>query len=253
MNTNIILMAITSIILSGCARTALAAPATLTANPCAALHNAQQTRCYWARGFFWNGSRFVYEYRGQQPRFNEDRLYAEVLAEAGIVLRNGDKAWTRHEINIIATAVVKLSAKLDGISGGARLRQLLGNTPLAFERYSHSPDYPGATAMKYRRVISFYDEAFTADRVLQEMHGTVIHELAHIIGDINTTPDHRWLKDVFPFLPNGLGLVAPKTYEAGNPEYFAEGMKLWVITDYPTAWKLDAQVQGAWLDEMLKG
>lgn len=251
MKTRIFQITLAAIILSGCASTALAAPATLTANPCAALRNAQQTRCYWARGFFWNGSRFVYEYRGQQPRFVDERVYAEVLAEYGITLQNDDKNWTTQELNIVTTAVVKLAARLGGIEGSARLKTLLGNTTVTFMRRSHSKLYPSATAERYDDQIRLHDEAF-ANRTRAQVYGTVIHELAHIIGDINYTPDGELLKEAFPYLPNGMGLVAPRTTLAGDPEYFAEGVKLWVITDYPTAWKLDAKVQGAWLDEMLE-
>ena len=71
------------------------------------------------------------------------------------------------------------------------------------------------------------------------------------IADANFTADRQSWREAFPFKPNGLGLVAPGTADAGNPEYFAEGVKMWVFPNYPTAWPLDDALQGTWLEERL--
>ena len=212
----------------------------------------RDSQWYEAHGYFFNGQGYEYGFRGQQPRFQDRDTIAAVLREAGFDLRNDDKEWTTAELTIITTSIVKIMYKVGGLEGGEQLHRLLGNSQIHFVRRSHSATYPGATAERENDSIWFHDEMFSKDRSAVEMYGTVAHELGHIIGDLNYTADGRTLKDAFPFKPNGLGLVSPETATfAGHPEYFAEGVKLWVFPTYPTKWHLDNNLQGNWLTEML--
>jgi hypothetical protein len=222
---------------------------TVAANPDEQL----QARRYEAHGYFWNGAEFEYEYQGRQPRFADQDTFAEVLGDAGIVWQNSAQNWRWDELVMVTTAVVKLSHQVGGIDGGARLNMLLGGRTIHFVRGAHSAAYPGATAERNLDHITFYNEAFDPARSTAEIEGTVVHELAHLIGDENFTADRQYWRVAFPYQPNGLGLMAPGTYRAGNPEYFAEAVKLWVLPDYPTAWHLDNDQQWNWLQQMLHG
>ena len=215
-----------------------------------------KNRWYEAHGYFWSGDSWAYDSK-RMPQFSDLPIFTEILGEAGISWARGDKTWAWNELVIVTSAIVRFAHLIDdGPNGGARLKSLLGAKQTVINRSVQSSDNdPDTTGEHLSNNIWLYDAAFASTRTLQEIYGTVIHELAHTIGDTNKTPSGKTWSDAFPWHPGGMGLYAPGSTQdfMGDPEYFAESVKLWVIVSFPGSYgSLDGKQMG-WLSGMLRG